>query len=61
MVDATVLLAGSGWPRWPYEVLLARLRGEYQLVLSPYAVQQARRVLRRRFSAHTERFEVFLA
>lgn len=61
MVDATVLVAGSGWPRWPREVLLAGLRGDYQLVLCPYVVEQARRVLRRCFPAHIERFEVFLA
>ncbi len=36
MVDTTVLIGGSGWPRWPYEVLLAGLRGQYQLVVSPY-------------------------
>ena len=61
MVDATVLIAGSGWPRWPREVLLAGLRGKYQLVLSPYVVGQARRNLIRRFPEHVERFEEFLS
>ena len=61
MVDATVLIAGSGWPRWPREVLLAGLRDEYQLVLSPYIVRQAHRNLRRRFPQHLERFEEFLS
>ena len=61
MVDATVLAAGSGWPRWPREVLLAGLRGDCQLVLCPYVVEQTRRVLRRRFPAHIERFDEFLA
>ena len=37
-VDATVLIAGSGWPRWPYEVLRAGLRGEIQLVVSPFVL-----------------------
>ena len=61
MVDATVLIAGSGWPRWPREVLLVGLRGKYQLVLSPYVVGQARRNLIRRFPEHVERFEEFLS
>lgn len=61
MVDATVLIAGSGWPRWPREVLLAGLRQEFQLVLSPYVIEQARRNLRERFPQHLERFEEFLS
>jgi len=62
MVDATVLIAGSGWPRWPHEVLLAGLRGEVQLVLCPYVIRQAHRNLRRRFPAEClERFEEFLS
>jgi predicted nucleic acid-binding protein len=61
MVDATVLIAGSGWPRWPHEVLLAGLRGEFQLVLSPYVIRQAHRNLSKRFSEHLERFEEFLS
>lgn len=61
MVDATVLVAGSGWPRWPHEVLLAALRGEFELVLSPYLIDQARRVIDARFStAHLQRFEELL-
>ena len=60
MVDATVLVAGSGWPRWPHEVLLAGLRGDFQLVLCPYVVAQARHVLHRRFPAHLDNFEEFL-
>ena len=61
MVDATVLIAGSGWPRWPREVLLAGLRGEFQLALSPYVIRQAHRNLRQRFPQHLERFESFLS
>ncbi len=61
MLDVTVLIAGSGWPRWPHEVLLAALRGDFELVLSPYLIQQARRVINTRFSAiHLSRFEEFL-
>lgn len=62
MVDATVLIAGSGWPRWPREVLLAGLRGEFELVLSPYVIRQAHRSLSQRFPPdHLERFEEFLS
>ncbi len=61
MVDATVLIAGSGWPRWPREVLLAGLRGEFQLVLCPYVIEQARRNLRERFPEHLGRFGEFLS
>ena len=61
MVDATVLIAGSGWPRWPREVLLAGLHSEFQLVLSPYVIRQAHRNLSKRFPQHLERFEEFLS
>ena len=59
-LDATVLFAGSGWPRWPREVLLAGLRGQIQLVLSTYVIEQARRNLRRKFPEHLPRFEEFI-
>jgi predicted nucleic acid-binding protein len=61
MVDTTVLVAGSCWPRWPYEILRASIRGDFQLLLCPYLVEQARRVLRARFSAHVGRFEELLS
>ena len=52
MMDTTVLVAGSGWPRWPREVLLAGLRGDIQLVVSPYVLEQARRIIRKKFPEH---------
>jgi predicted nucleic acid-binding protein len=60
-IDATVLFAGSGWPRWPYEVLLAGLRGDIQLVVSPFVIEQARRSLGRKYPQHLPRFEKFLS
>jgi len=51
-LDATVLFAGSGWPRWPREVLLAGLRGEIQLVVSDFVLEQARRNLAKKFPQH---------
>ena len=61
MVDTTVLVAGSCWPRWPHEILRAGIAGEFQLVLCPYVVEQARRVVRARFPAYAERLEGFLS
>ena len=61
MVDTTVLVAGSRWPRWPREVLLAGLDGAYELVLCPYVLDEARRVIANRFpQEHLARFEEFL-
>lgn len=60
LLDTTVLVAGSAWPRWPREVLLAGLRGEFALVLSPYVIEEARRILSRRFPRYLIGFEQFL-
>lgn len=60
MVDANILIAGSVWPRWPYEVLQHALRGNFRLVLSEYIVRQASLHVQRRFPAHSERFGAFL-
>lgn len=59
-IDANVLLAGSAFPRWPYEVLRHTAIGDFRLVLSPLVIKQARRNLRKRFPEYTERFEVFI-
>ena len=61
LVDTSVLVAGSAWPRWPREVLLAGLRGEFRLVLCPYILHEARRILGARFPQHLAGFERFLA
>ena len=61
MLDANTLVAGTAWSRWPYEVLLVGLRGDYQLVLSPYVINQARRVLSRRFPLQVDRLDTLLA
>jgi hypothetical protein len=47
MVDANVLVAGIGWPRWPYALLQHALAGDFQLVLTPYLIEEARRNLKR--------------
>lgn len=61
LLDTTVLVVGSAWPRWPREVLLAGLRGEFTLVLSPYVLQEARRILDNRFPQYLDGFEQFLS
>lgn len=59
-VDANVLFAGTAFPRWPYEVLRHAAAGDFQLVLSPLVIKQARRNLQKRFPEYIERFEMFL-
>ncbi len=61
MLDTNVLIAGSGWPRWQREVLLAGLRGDKQLVVSPYVLDETRRVIAMRFPQRLQRLEDFLA
>jgi predicted nucleic acid-binding protein len=42
MVDANILVAGIGWPRFPYEVLQHAFLGDYQLVLTAQIINEAR-------------------
>lgn len=60
LVDANILLSGSAFPRWPYEVLQHAIEGDFNLVLSPLVINQARRHLEKRFTKHLARFENFL-
>ena len=60
MVDANILIAGSVWPRWSYEVLQHALQGDFHLVLSEYIVQQARKHIWVRFPAYSDMFDEFL-
>jgi len=59
-VDANTLLAGSAFPRWPCEVLEHALEGDFDLVLSPLVIRQAREHLQILFPQHLARFEDFL-
>jgi predicted nucleic acid-binding protein len=56
MLDANVLIAGSVWPRWPYEVLQHALSGGFQLVLSPYVIAQAEAQIAKSFPDNAWRF-----
>jgi predicted nucleic acid-binding protein len=58
--DANVLFAGIVFPRWPREVLRYAAAGDFQLVLCPLVIQQARRNLQKRFPDYVDRFEEFL-
>lgn len=60
MVDTNILIAGSVWPRWPYEVLQHSLKGDFQLVLSDYVLQQAHMSIRRLFPNYEDQFDRFL-
>ncbi len=59
--DATVLFAGTGWPRWSYQVLRHAAQGDYQLVLCPLVVTQARRNLQEKLPGYVESFETWLS
>ncbi len=60
MLDTTVLFAGIGWPRWSYEILRHALRGDFQLVLSPFVIKQARWNLAETLPRYLEAFESWL-
>lgn len=59
-IDANVLIAGFGWPRWPYEVLRHAEEGDYRLVLSPIVIAEARRRIARHLPERSDVFELFL-
>jgi predicted nucleic acid-binding protein len=60
MVDANILIAGTGWPRFPYEVLQHAVQGDFILVLSSLVIKEARLHIKRLIPDMLERFEVFL-
>ena len=59
-VDANILVSGTVWPRWPYEVLQHALKDDFTLIVSPYVLTEARRALAARFPGEMDRFEAFL-
>ena len=60
-VDANVLIAGTVFPRWPHEILMHALAGDFTLVLLPIVIREARRRIRREFPEFESQFEEFLA
>lgn len=60
MVDANILIAGSVWPIWPHEILKHAIAADFQLVLSPYIISQARKRLESSFPDNAWRLEQIL-
>jgi predicted nucleic acid-binding protein len=60
LVDANILVAGLGWPRWAYALLQHAVAGDFQLVLCPYVIEEARRHLARLVPDALPDFETFL-
>jgi len=60
MLDATVLFAGTVWPRWSYEVLRHAAREDFSLVLSPLVIRQARQNLVSKFPSLASAFDRWL-
>lgn len=61
MVDANVLFAGTIWPRFPYAVLQHAAQADYQLVLSPLIIHEARTHIARYDAAYIPLFDEFLS
>lgn len=61
MVDANVLVAGSLWPRFPYEVLQHAIAGDYQLTLSAQIIREARTTVVELMPAEQWRLEEMLS
>jgi predicted nucleic acid-binding protein len=59
-VDANVLVAGFGWPRWPYEIVRHAIQGDFTLVLSTLVIEEARRHIQQTLPAAVEDFDAFL-
>ncbi|MFQ5796555.1 MAG: hypothetical protein ACE5JP_16100 [Candidatus Bipolaricaulia bacterium] len=55
-----MLIAGTVFPRWPYEVLHHAAKGDYTLVLSPIVIREAHRRIKKRFPDYERQFEEFL-
>ena len=60
LLDANVLLSAVVFPRWPWEILRHAVRGDFQLVLCPYVIRQARRRIAQRFPEFLAAFDEFL-
>lgn len=60
MVNANILVAGSGWPRFPYEIMQHASAGDFTVVLSPFVIDEARRHIRRLIPDMRGGFETWL-
>lgn len=60
MLDVNVVIAGTIWPRWQYEILRHALKGDFQLVLAPLILESARRRITEIDPRQLPRFERFV-
>jgi predicted nucleic acid-binding protein len=60
MLDTSVLVSGTVWPRWPHAVLQHALHGDFRLVLAPLLIDEATRVFQKRFPQHLQSFQGYL-
>lgn len=60
MLDANIFFAASIWPRFPYEVLRHSAAQDYQLIVSPYVLAEARRTIAKVDKKALTRLEIFL-
>jgi predicted nucleic acid-binding protein len=61
MPDANILIAAFLYPRSSYALFEAAREGRLTLVLCPYVVKEARRMISRAFPRRLETFDEFLA
>ena len=61
MADTNILVAGILFPRWFHEFLRHALQGDFQLVLSPQVIREARARMARGTIAQQQALEQFLA
>src|SRR6266851_5409972 len=61
MIDANVLIAGIGWPRFQYEILQHAIQNDFQLVLTLYVIDEARTGIAEIMPEFLDNFERFLA
>jgi predicted nucleic acid-binding protein len=60
MLDTTILVAGTVWPRWPYEVLQHAFNRNFTPVLSQYVMNETREKIHEKFPAYLPAFTHFL-
>lgn len=61
MADANVLISGILFPRWFHEFLRHVLKGDFQLVLCPQVIREARERMAQGTQAQQQALEQFLA
>ncbi len=60
MVDANILVAGSGWPRFAYAILQHAYQEDFDLVLTPRIIVEARKAAQAVIPKRTHSLDRFL-